>query len=79
MEKTIEERAENIYKGNTIEQDAYVKGATDQREIDIKKACEWLKENVEKYLYNIRDFEDYTPTCGGKLFTDFKKAMEENK
>ena len=43
----------------------------------IEKATEWLKENVEKYLYNRGGFEEYIPTCGGKLFTDFKKAMEE--
>lgn len=48
MEKTIEERAENIYKGNTVEQDAYIQGSTDQRKIDIEKTCDYFMEfNVD--------------------------------
>lgn len=56
---------------------AYIKGAEDQRKIDIDKACEWLKENVNNYLYNTGGFEEYIPQCGGAMFIDFRKAMEE--
>lgn len=34
MEKTIEDRAEYKYHGNTIEQDAYICGATEQKQYD---------------------------------------------
>ena len=43
----------------------------------IDKACKWLEQNVDKYLYNIGGYEEYIPKCGDKLFYDFKKAMEE--
>lgn len=43
---------------------AYIKGATDQREIDIEKACEWLKHGG--YFVN-----------NTETLEDFKKAMEE--
>lgn len=56
---------------------AYKKGATDQRKIDIEKACEWLMENVSNYLYNTGGFEEYIPQCGDAMFIDFRKAMEE--
>lgn len=64
----IEERAEMIYQGNTIEEDAYKRGAEEQREIDHNKAkrafivaCGWLKV-----------FPWYQA-----VFDEFKKAMEE--
>ena len=56
--KTIEERAEAYYEGDIellqtrgwldrsdiadIVEKAYIQGATEQREIDIEKACEWI-------------------------------------
>jgi 3'-phosphoadenosine 5'-phosphosulfate (PAPS) 3'-phosphatase len=43
----------------------------------IDKACKWLEQNVDKYLYNTGGYEEYIPKCGDKLFYDFKKAMEE--
>ena len=43
----------------------------------IDKACKWLEQNVDKYLYNTGGYEEYIPKCGDKLFCDFKKAMEE--
>lgn len=45
-ELTIEERAEAIYKGNTIEEDAYKRGATEQREIDLHRA----KNTIQAWL-----------------------------
>ena len=52
---------------------AYVKGAIDQKAIDIDKACEWLKNNWREYVNQDRD--------GMILFgyweSDFRKAMEE--
>lgn len=57
-------------------QDHFADGAKWAKEILLKEACEWLKENVEKYLFNRGGFEEYIPTCGDKLYTDFKKAMD---
>lgn len=89
---TIEERAREQEKTNFSKEEfdllrevhgvnsaygvGYFLGATEQRKIDVDKACEWLKENVEKYLFNSGGFEEYIPTCGDKLYTDFRKAME---
>lgn len=42
----------------------------------VEKACDWLKNNIDKYLYNRGGFEEYIPTCGDKLYTDLEKAME---
>ena len=43
----------------------------------IEKACEWLKENKDKYLYNTGENGEYIPTCSSKLIDDFKKYMGE--
>lgn len=109
--KTINERAHDavghpIHKGGMQTPDklsfeeqvfinGYIKGATDQKEIDneewqkdmryvnirkqelIEKACEWLQENVNNYLYNTGGFEEYIPQCGDAMFIDFRKALEE--
>ena len=43
----------------------------------IEKACEWLNENKDKYLYNTGGRYEYIPTCSGKMIEDFRKYMEE--
>lgn len=43
----------------------------------IDKAIKWLEDNIDRYLYNTGGYEEYIPKCGGKMFEDFKKAMEE--
>lgn len=43
----------------------------------IEKACSWLKENKDKYLYNAGEKGEYIPTCSGKMIDEFKKYMEE--
>ena len=77
--KTIEERAKIASEG--YDDDGYsaglymgyVEGATEQKVIDIDKACEWLKINWRKYVYRDRD--------DGILFghweSDFRKVMEK--
>lgn len=92
MIHTIEERAKELYPDAfdddeivparegyivKIQRLAYIEGARVQKQIDIDKAVEWLKENIELYLYNRGGFEEYIPTCGDGLFRDFRKAMEE--
>ena len=42
----------------------------------IEKACEWLKENKDKYLYNTGGKYEYIPTCSGKMIDDFRKYMK---
>lgn len=43
----------------------------------MEKACVWLKENKDKYLYNTGGKDEYIPTCSGKIVEDFRKYMEE--
>lgn len=60
--RTIEERAEEFAQGeyyhDSYERDiiafGYYHGATEQREIDIEKACEWLKANT--YTFRSDEF-----------------------
>ena len=46
----------------------YKVGATEQKIIDINKACEWLKENIDGGVHS-------SSTYG--FVEKFKKAMEE--
>lgn len=55
------------------EDHAYLAG----QEKIIDKAIKWLEDNIDRYLYNTGGYEEYIPKCGGKMFEDFKKAMEE--
>lgn len=43
----------------------------------IKKACLWLKDNTDRYLYNTGGIDEYIPKCGNKMIEDFKKYMED--
>ena len=52
----------NIYK------EAYIAGATEQKAIDIDKACEWLKENIDGGVH---------PSSVYGFIEKFKKAMDE--
>ena len=61
---------------------AYVKGAIDQKAIDIDKACEWLKENARDYACaTIRcpygEEEEIICDIHQEIVEDFRKAMEE--
>ena len=51
----------------------YIKGATEQKVIDIDKACEWLKNNWREYVVQERD----GMILFGHWEYDFRKAMEE--
>ena len=65
-------RADYPYDKKSVEF-GYIQGAYDQKEVDIDKACEWLKINWRKYVYRDRD--------DGILFghweSDFRKVMKE--
>ena len=63
--------------GNPCCYPAFIAGAQWQKVQMIDKAWEWLRDNIDKYLYNTGGYEVYIPKCGGKMFDDFKKAMEE--
>ena len=76
--KTIEERAkrEGIisqlradypYDKKSVEF-GYIQGAYDQKEVDIDKACEWLKERVQ---YGVHPQRTYG------FAEEFRKAMEK--
>lgn len=61
---TAEELAHQLY------------GARIEKQEMIDKACEWLKNNINDYLYNrCGDI----PTCGESMYINFRKAMEEQK
>ena len=42
----------------------------------IEKACGWLRENKNKYVYNWGERGGYFPTCSNLLIRDFKKYMK---
>lgn len=86
MTKTIEERAETFAEDNwgrgyskEVEvlrsKEGYIEGATEQRKIDIDKACEWFSEHIIDYAcYNEMDGWDIHHK---EMHEDFRKAMEE--
>lgn len=95
--KTIEERAKE-YAPDPVDPDcilpareeyiinqqrnAYIAGATEQKAIDIDKACEWLKENARNYACaTIRcpygEEEEIICDVHQEIVEDFRKAMEE--
>ena len=68
---TIEERAREYAKGRKYEiiaYVAYIAGAIGQKDIDIDKACKWIKENVECGVH---------PQSAYGFVDMFRKAMEE--
>ena len=72
--KTIEERAieyankEWTPEYHFIAEESYIIGAKEQKVIDIDKACEWLKENIEG---------DVHPQSAYGFVERFRKSMEE--
>ena len=81
--KTIAERAREYAKNEDLVQGTdgfeyclrdYIKGATEQKVIDIDKACEWIKENFEYYV-DVEVSSYYT--YDDKFVDDFRKAMED--
>lgn len=80
--KTIAERAREYAENEDLVQCTdgyeyclrdYIKGATEQKVIDIDKACEWLKNNWREYVNQDRD----GMILFGHWEYDFRKAMEE--
>ena len=73
--KTIEERAKKyVWKEWTpeyhfIAEESYIIGAKEQKVIDIDKACEWIKENIEGGVH---------PQSAYGFVERFRKAMKEN-
>ena len=80
--KTIAERAREYAENEDLVQGTdgyeyclrdYIKGANEQKVIDIDKACEWLKNNWREYVNQDRD----GMILFGHWEYDFRKAMEE--
>ena len=80
--KTIRERATEYAEKEDLVQGTdgyeyclrdYIKGATEQKVIDIDKACEWLKEQVYQE-YGGGPLERLIPDT---MIEEFRKAMEE--
>ena len=81
---TIEERSD-AYVGHpeeideftsaTIKRDAYIRGAKEQKAIDIENACEWLDNYLMEIGYPDDWLRDSPNIKSGK--ERFRKAMEE--
>ena len=81
--KTIAERAKELgviseYRADypydkTSVEFGYMRGATEQKAIDIEKACKWLKEQVYQE-YGGGPLERLIPDT---MIEKFRKAMEE--
>ena len=76
--KTIEERAKEYSKGQWDEPTAlkaYIAGATEQKAMDIEKACEWFDNYLMEIGYPDDWLRDSLNIKSGK--ERFRKAMEE--
>ena len=76
--KTIKERAKEYSKGRWDEPtayEAYISGATEQKAIDIDKACDWLDTYLMEIGYPNDWLRDSLNIKSGK--ERFRKAMEE--
>lgn len=80
--KTIRERAREYAENEDLVQGTdsfeyclrdYIKGATEQKVIDIDKACKWMKEQVYQE-YGGGPLERLIPDTS---IEEFRKAMEE--
>ena len=81
--KTIAERAREYAENEDLVQGTdgyeyclrdYIKGATEQKAIDIEKACEWIKKNFEYYVdVEVSSYYTYED----KFVDDFRTFMEE--
>lgn len=60
-------RADYPYDKKSVEF-GYIQGAYDQKEVDIDKACDWLKERVQCGVH---------PQSAYGFAEEFRKAMEE--
>jgi len=85
--KTIEERAESYVGGisNNVRAESkklgYIKGATDQREIDLDEVCAWLEENLGSCVgeggWNIWPSKDEESlTCPEIIAKHLREAMK---
>ena len=80
-ESTVSERTRSL-PANQIQKiivrDACLEMAAWKQEQLIEKACEWLKENASKYIYDreVSRYKEPKLTISGKCWEDFKKAME---
>lgn len=72
--KTVEERASEYANKewtpeyHFIAEESYIAGAKEQKVIDINKACEWIKENIEGGVH---------PQSTYGFVEKFRKAMGE--
>ena len=81
IDETIEERAseyahtEWISEFTDVAKESYTKGATEQKAIDIDKACEWFTDYLMEIGYPDDWMRDSPNMASGK--ERFIKAMEE--
>ena len=81
--KTIAERAREYAENEDLVQGTdgyeyclrdYIKGATEQKVIDIDKACEWFSDYLIMEICDANDWLRGSPETGEDRF---RKAMEE--
>lgn len=88
--KTIEERAtsnlmyERDFCGNSLSDNmvcrAYVRGAEEQKAIDIDKACKWITEHIDipyegEFIDNSPVASDYIEWCKKRL--EYAKTISD--
>lgn len=71
--KTIDKRAKEYaynlkYGYDYIAEEGYKNGAKEQKQIDIDRACEWLKITTQCGVH---------PCSSNSFIEDFRKFMEE--
>lgn len=79
-EEQIIEKAKEYYDVPNLQMRVgFIEGAKWSDKTIIDKACEWLKENVNKYSYvmKVGDTEYKEVHFTDSLIEDFVKAMEE--
>lgn len=69
----IEQESKGVKYLSCTPQEIFVKGAEWADKTMIDKACEWLKENQDKYI-EIKDGKLYVKRS---MVIDLRKAMEE--
>ena len=82
---TIKERAHNFatdyapFSDHTNLEIGYVKGAEEQKQIDIDKIVKWLDDNAFEYVKTetVGIMENYKRFDSEKMITDLKKVIEE--
>ena len=68
-------RADDAWGDEWQKRVGFVEGYKQAEKDFIEKACMWLRENTDEYLYNTGGKYNI-PTCSGKMIDDFRAYIE---